>query len=111
MSVDQLPFIITIMALAINLLHLTLPKGPFRGFYYYAVKPFFQTLQEANRLLVSESAMLKVTKKGSSLFSVGRLLGGFGLLSATLRLLKVESGINGILPAGGGPLPFIPFLS
>jgi hypothetical protein len=42
-------------------------------------------------------------KKGSSLFSVGRLLGGFGLLSATLRLLKVESGINGILPAGGGP--------
>jgi hypothetical protein len=50
-------------------------------------------------------------KEGSSLFSVGRLLGGFGLLSATLRLLKVESGINGILPAGGGPLPFIPFLS
>jgi hypothetical protein len=28
-----------------------------------------------------------------------------------LRLLKVESDINGILPAGGGPLPFISFLS
>jgi len=31
---------------------------------------------------------------------VGSLLGGFGLLSAALRLLKVESDINGILPAG-----------
>jgi hypothetical protein len=41
---------------------------------------------------------------------VGRLLGGFGLLSAALRLIKVESDINGILPAGGGPLPFISFL-
>ena len=26
-------------------------------------------------------------------------------------LFKVESGINGILPAYGGPLPFIPFLA
>jgi hypothetical protein len=41
MFVDQLPFIVAIMAFAINLLHLTLPKGPSRGFYYYAVKPFF----------------------------------------------------------------------
>jgi hypothetical protein len=49
-------------------------------------------------------------KIGSSLFPVGRLLGGFGLLSAALRLIKVESDINGILPAGGGPLPFISFL-
>jgi hypothetical protein len=48
---------------------------------------------------------------GSSLFSVGSMLGGFGLLSATLRLFKVESDINGILPAGGGPLPFISFLA
>ena len=31
--------------------------------------------------------------------------------SATRSLFKVESGINGILPAGGGPLPFIPFLA
>ena len=30
--------------------------------------------------------------------------------SAALRLFKVESDINGILPAGGGPLPFISFL-
>jgi len=35
------------MALAINLLHLTLPKGPFRGFYYYAVKLFFTNSPEA----------------------------------------------------------------
>jgi hypothetical protein len=33
MFVDQLPFIVTIMALAINLLHLALPKDPFRGFF------------------------------------------------------------------------------
>jgi hypothetical protein len=26
-------------------------------------------------------------------------------------LIKVESGINGLLPAYGGPLPFIPFLA
>ena len=31
-------------------------------------------------------------------------LGGFSLRSAALRLFKVESDINGILPAGGGPL-------
>ena len=30
-------------------------------------------------------------------------LGGFSLRSAALRLFKVESDINGILPAGGGP--------
>ena len=48
---------------------------------------------------------------GSSLFSVGSLLGGRCPLSAALRLLKVESDINGILPAGGGPLPFISFLA
>ena len=41
MLADQLPFIVTIMALAINLLHLALPKDPFRGFFYYAVKPCF----------------------------------------------------------------------
>jgi hypothetical protein len=40
-----------------------------------------------------------------------KLLGGFSVRSAALRLLKVESGINGILPAGGGSLPFISFLS
>jgi hypothetical protein len=33
-----------------------------------------------------------------------------GLNAAALRLIKVESDINGILPAGGGPLPFISFL-
>ena len=38
-------------------------------------------------------------------------LGGFSLRSTALRLIKVESDINGILPAGGGPLPFISFLS
>jgi hypothetical protein len=48
---------------------------------------------------------------GSSLFSVGNLVRRAQPRSAALRLLKVESGINGILPAGGGPLPFIPFLS
>ena len=37
-------------------------------------------------------------------------LGGFSLRSAALRLFKVESDINGILPAKGGPLPFISFL-
>jgi hypothetical protein len=37
-------------------------------------------------------------------------LGGFSLRSAALRLVKVESDINGILPARGGPLPFIPLL-
>ena len=41
---------------------------------------------------------------GSSPFSVGSLLGGLCPLSAALRLLKVECDINGILPAGGGPL-------
>jgi hypothetical protein len=41
MFLDQLPFIVTIMALAIDLLHLALPKDPFRGFFYYAVNPFF----------------------------------------------------------------------
>jgi hypothetical protein len=49
MFVDQLPSIITNMALAINLLHLTLPKGPFRGFYYYAVKPFFTNAPGSHR--------------------------------------------------------------
>jgi len=48
---------------------------------------------------------------GSSLFSVGSLLGGLCPVSAALRLLKVEADINGILPAGGGPLPFISFLA
>jgi hypothetical protein len=52
-----------------------------------------------------------VLKTGSSLFSVGNLVRRAQPRSAALRLLKVESGINGILPAGGGPLPFIPFLS
>jgi hypothetical protein len=42
---------------------------------------------------------------GSSLSSVGNLIRRVQPRSATLRLLKVESGINGILPAGGGPLP------
>jgi hypothetical protein len=50
-------------------------------------------------------------KSGSSLFSVGNLIRQVQPRSAALRLLKVESGINGILPAGGGPLPFIPFLA
>jgi hypothetical protein len=35
----------------------------------------------------------------------------FSFRSAALRPLKVESDINGILPAGGGPLPFISFLA
>jgi hypothetical protein len=34
-------FIIAIMALAINLLDRAPPKDTLRGFYYYAVKPFF----------------------------------------------------------------------
>jgi len=38
------------------------------------------------------------------------LLGRLSLHSAARRLFKVESDINGILPAGGGPLPFISFL-
>ena len=40
MFVDQLPFIVTIMTVAINLLRLALPKDPFREFLYYAVRPF-----------------------------------------------------------------------
>jgi hypothetical protein len=47
---------------------------------------------------------------GSSLFSVGNLLDEVGSYSAALRLLKVESDINGILPARGGPL-YIYFVS
>ena len=39
------------------------------------------------------------------------MLGGPSLHSAARRLFKVESDINGILPAGSGPLPFISFLS
>ena len=35
---------------------------------------------------------------------MGSLVSGFSPRSAALRLLKVESDINGILPAGGGPL-------
>jgi len=35
---------------------------------------------------------------------VGSLVSGFSPRSAALRLIKVESDINGILPAGGGPL-------
>jgi hypothetical protein len=38
-------------------------------------------------------------------------LGRHSLHSAARRLFKVESDINGILPAGSGPLPFISFLS
>jgi len=48
---------------------------------------------------------------GISPFPVGSLVRRFSLRSTALRLLKVESDINGILPAGGGPLPFISFLS
>jgi hypothetical protein len=33
------------------------------------------------------------------------LLGGSSVYSAPQSLLKIESDINGILPAGGGPLP------
>ena len=61
---------------------------------------------------LSEPGSLKIILlSGSSLFSVGNLVRRAQPRSAALRLLKVESGINGILPAGGGPLPFIPFLS
>ena len=35
---------------------------------------------------------------------MGSLVSGFSPRSAALRLIKVESDINGILPAGGGPL-------
>jgi len=48
---------------------------------------------------------------GVSPFPVRSLVRRFSLRSTALRLLKVESDINGILPAGGGPLPFISFLS
>jgi len=42
MSIDQLSFVIAITALAISLpLFLHFQKNPFRGFYYYAVEPFF----------------------------------------------------------------------
>ena len=42
MFVDQRPFILTIITLAINLLHLALPKDQFRECLYYAVKAFFK---------------------------------------------------------------------
>ena len=38
-------------------------------------------------------------------------LGGSSVHSAPLSPFKIESDINGILPAGGGPLPFISFRS
>jgi hypothetical protein len=44
-------------------------------------------------------------------YSVWLVVRRFSPRSAALRLLKVESDINGILPAGGGPLPFISFLA
>ena len=43
--------------------------------------------------------------------SVTQMLGGSSVHSAPQSLLKIESDINGILPAGGGPLPFISFRS
>jgi hypothetical protein len=48
---------------------------------------------------------------GSPLSSVDNFVRRLALHSAARRLFKVESDINGILPAGGGPLPFISFLS
>jgi hypothetical protein len=50
---------------------------------------------------------------GISPFPLGSLVlvRRFSFRSAALRPLKVESDINGILPAGGGPLPFISFLA
>ena len=52
MFVDQLPFIVTIMTLAINLLRLALSKDRFRGFLDYAVEPFLTNLVPGTRLLV-----------------------------------------------------------
>ena len=52
--------------------------------------------------------------RGSKNLRIWLLLAGStgrAFRSAALRLIKVESDINGILPAGGGPLPFISFLS
>jgi hypothetical protein len=63
MFVDQRPFILTIMTLATNLLHLALPKDPFRGFLYYAVKPFFTNLAPGTRLLVFHLAQRFSAKK------------------------------------------------
>jgi hypothetical protein len=39
------------------------------------------------------------------------LLGGSSVHIAPLSQLKIESDINGTLPAGGGPLPLISFRS
>jgi hypothetical protein len=63
MFVDELPFRITIVVLAINLLRLTLPKGPFRGFYYYAVKPFF-TNASGSRKNEFRPTTLRASPKG-----------------------------------------------
>jgi hypothetical protein len=55
--------------------------------------------------------MESIKPNGSSLFCVGNFVRQVGPRSAMLRLFKVECGIKGILPACGGPLPFIPFLA
>jgi hypothetical protein len=58
------------------------------------------------------SFLLLIGKKKARRYSLWvTWSGGFSLRSAALRLLKVEADINGILPAGGGPLPFISFLA
>jgi tetratricopeptide (TPR) repeat protein len=56
---------------------------------------------DENRIEKARREFGEALKIGSSLFSVGSLLGGLCPLSAALRLLKVEANINGILPAGG----------
>jgi hypothetical protein len=65
-------------------------------------------LWKAKRLNLQKQAAAKTEKKK---LSKKNLLKQLHVGSAPLHWFKLTAGINGILPASGGPLPFIPLLT
>jgi hypothetical protein len=63
---------------------------------------------EAKRLKLQNRRAAKTEKKSQSRKTYQN---NFTSGSAPLHWFKLTAGINGILPASGGPLPFIPLLA
>jgi hypothetical protein len=63
---------------------------------------------ESQKIEPAEQAAAKTEKKK---LSKKNLLKQLHVGSAPLHWFKLTAGINGILPASGGPLPFIPLLT
>ena len=63
---------------------------------------------ESQKIEPAEQAAAKTEKKK---LSKKNLLKQLHVGSAPLHWFKLTAGINGILPASGGPLPFIPLFA